>query len=133
LTVPAPYDEARSREILTRIENIPAILESAERNLTNPPAPFTSVAIQALQNVRSSLGKMSAALRPTTTLSETELQSATDRAANAVEKFREHLKQQLPSLAAQTALGREAYLFFLRNVALLAYSPEELLSMGRQE
>ena len=133
LTVPAPYDEARSREILTRIENIPAILESAERNLTNPPAPFTSVAIQALQNVRSSLGKMSAALRPATTLSETELQSATDRAANAVEKFREHLKQQLPSLAAQTALGREAYLFFLRNVALLAYSPEELLSMGRQE
>ena len=27
LTVPAPYDEARSREILTRIENIPSILQ----------------------------------------------------------------------------------------------------------
>ena len=133
LTVPAPYDEARSREILTRIENIPAILESAERNLTNPPAPFTSVAIQALQNVRSSLGKMSAALRPATTLSETELKGATDRAADALEKFSDHLTQQMPSLPAQTALGREAYVFFLKNVALLPYSPEELLSMGRQE
>ena len=133
LTVPGPYDEARSGEILTRIENIPAILESAERNLTNPPAAFTSVAIQALQNIRLSLGKMSAALRPATTLSETELKGATDRAADALEKFRDHLKQQLPSLPAQTALGREAYLFFLRNVALLPYSPEELLSMGRQE
>ena len=27
LTVPAPYDEPRSREILTRIENIPSILQ----------------------------------------------------------------------------------------------------------
>ncbi len=133
LTVPGPYDEARSREILTRIENIPAILESGERNLTNPPAPFTSVAIQALGNVRPSLGKMAFALRPATTLSETELKGATDRAANALEKFRDHLEQELPSLPAQTALGREAYLFFLRNVALLPYSPEELLAMGRQE
>jgi hypothetical protein len=30
-TVPAPYDEARSREILTRIENIPSILQQAQK------------------------------------------------------------------------------------------------------
>src|SRR5205823_6194890 len=29
LTVPAPYHEAQSREILTRIENVPSILEQA--------------------------------------------------------------------------------------------------------
>jgi hypothetical protein len=39
----------------------------------------------------------------------------------------------LPSLPDQTALGRDAYVFFLKNVALLPYSPEELLAMGRQE
>src|SRR6266404_4967177 len=33
LTVPAPYDESRSREILTRIENISSILQQAVRNL----------------------------------------------------------------------------------------------------
>jgi hypothetical protein len=38
LTVPAPYDEARSREILTRLENIPAILQQGEANLDKPPA-----------------------------------------------------------------------------------------------
>src|SRR6266704_3868596 len=48
LTVPGPYDAARSREILTRIDNIPAILRQGEANLTNPPAPFATVAIQAL-------------------------------------------------------------------------------------
>ena len=42
LTVPAPYDEPRSREILTRIENIPSILQQASENLENPPAPFAT-------------------------------------------------------------------------------------------
>ena len=62
LTVPAPYDEARSREILTRIENIPAIMEQAAKNLDKPPAPFASVAIQALDGMRERLRKMATAL-----------------------------------------------------------------------
>ena len=32
-----------------------------------------------------------------------------------------------------TAIGRERYVFFLRDVALLPYSPEQLLAMSRQE
>jgi len=133
LTVPAPFDEKRSREIVTRLENIPAILKSAKANLTNPPAPFATVAIQALDNIRARLQGMARALRPETTSKEAELKSATDRAADALDAFRQHLQQQLPSLPAQTALGRDAYVFFLKNVALNPYSPEELLAMGRQE
>src|SRR5881397_3867858 len=44
LTIPAPFDEARSREILTRIENIPSILIQGSENLEDPPAPFANVA-----------------------------------------------------------------------------------------
>jgi hypothetical protein len=36
-------------------------------------------------------------------------------------------------LPQQTALGREPYIFFLKNVALYPYSPEDILAMGRQE
>jgi uncharacterized protein (DUF885 family) len=133
LTIPAPYDEARSREILTRIENIPAILQQGEANLEKPPAPFASVAIQALDGVRECLRKMAAALRSSTTLKEQELNGAADHAADALEHFRARLQEQLPSLPNETALGRDAYVFFLKNVALLPYSPEELLAMGRQE
>jgi uncharacterized protein (DUF885 family) len=133
LTVPAPFDEARSREILTRLENIPAILESAKINLTNPPAPFAIVAIQSLDNIRARLQEMARALRPVTTLKAADLKSATDRAADALDGFCRHLQQRLPALPAQTALGRDAYVFFLKNVALNPYSPEELLAMGRQE
>jgi len=133
LTVPAPYDETRSREILSRIENIPAILQQSEANLEKPPAPFATVAIQALDGVRERLHKMAGTLRSSTTLKEQELNGAADRAADAVEHFRTWLQERLPSLPKETALGRDAYVFFLKNVALLPYSPEELLAMGRQE
>src|SRR5207247_10066068 len=52
LTIPVPYDEARSREILTRIEKIPSILHEGAENLENPPAPFASVAVQNLNGIR---------------------------------------------------------------------------------
>jgi len=133
LTVPGPYDAARSREILTRIENIPSILQQGVENLDKPPAPFATVAIQALENVRSHLRQMATALLKSTTLKEQELNSATDRAADALDHFREKLREMLPSLPNETAQGRDAYVFFLKNVALIPYSPEELLAMGRQE
>ena len=133
LTTPGPYDPTRSREILTRIENIPSILQQGVVNLDKPPAPFATVAIEGLENIRPRLRQMATASLKSTTLTEQELNSATDRAANALDRFREKLRVMLPSLPNEMALGRDAYLFFLKNVALMPYSPEELLAMGRLE
>jgi uncharacterized protein (DUF885 family) len=133
LTVPAPYDEARSREILTRIENIPSILQQGSENLENPPAPFANVAVQNLNGIRDRLRTMASTLVGSTTLKPHELNAATDRAAEALEKFQQQLKHKLPTLPQQTALGRDAYVWFLQNVALMPFTPEELLAMGRQE
>jgi uncharacterized protein (DUF885 family) len=133
LTVPAPYDDPRSREILTRVDNIAPILQQGEVNLTKPPAPFAAVAIQSLEGVRDRLHKMARALQPATTLKEADLNNACTHAADALEHFRARLQQLLPSLPQQTALGRDPYLFFLKNVALYPYSPEEILAMGQQE
>ncbi len=135
LTVPAPYDERRSKEILIRIENIPAILQQGEANLAKPPAPFAAVAIQALENIRPRLKEMASALlgSKSTALKDQELNSATDHPADALEHIRSQLQERLPSLPQQTALGRDAYVFFLKNVALYPYSPEQILAMGQQE
>jgi uncharacterized protein (DUF885 family) len=133
LTVPAPYDEAWSREILTRIENIPSILQQGTENLEKPPAPFATVAINNLDGIRDRLRKMANSLAASTTLQPDKLNSACERAADALEKFQQQLKQKLPTLPRQTALGRDAYIFFLKNVALMPYSPEDLLAMGQQE
>jgi uncharacterized protein (DUF885 family) len=133
LTVPGPYNAAQSWEILTRIENTPSILQQGAENLDKPPAPFATVAIQALENIRPRLHQMANTLLKSTTVKEQELNSATDRAADTLEKFRQELQEKLPSLPKETALGRDAYVFFLKNVALMPYSPEELLAMGKQE
>ena len=36
-------------------------------------------------------------------------------------------------MSSKTAIGREAYVFFLKNVALIPFTPEQLLSTGHQE
>jgi hypothetical protein len=133
VTVPAPYDEARSREILTRVENIPSILQQGAGNLDKLPAPFATVAIQNLEGIRDRLRKMASSLVSSTTLNPGKLNSACERASDALEKYQQQLKQKLPTLPQQTALGRDAYIWFLSNVALMPFTPEELLAMGKQE
>src|SRR5437773_8786967 len=103
LTIPAPYDEARSREILSRVENIPSILQQGEQNLEKPPAPFAAVAINNLDGIRERLRKMASSLGGSTTVDPEKLNSACERAADALEKFQKQLKQKLPGLPQQTA------------------------------
>src|SRR5207245_7990776 len=99
----------------------------------DPPAPFAIVAIQNLEGIREHLQKTASALTGSTTLKQDELKGACERAADALEKFRADLRKRLPSLPQQTALGRDAYVWFLHNVALMPFTPEELLAMGRRE
>jgi hypothetical protein len=67
------------------------------------------------------------------TIAAGDLDSVTQQAITALENYRDWLSQRLPTMSPQTAAGREAYVFFLKHIALLPYSPEELLRMGRSE
>jgi hypothetical protein len=64
LTVPAPYNDAQSRELLTRIGNVAPILEQARQNLDRPSAPFARAAVKALENIRPHLHEMASVLAP---------------------------------------------------------------------
>jgi len=133
LVVPAPFDKKRSDELLTRIRNIPDFVKVGEENLENPPAPFAKVAIDALDGVDGKLISMTASLVPVTTLKREELNEALRAAGTALKQYRSWLQKKLPELPQETALGREAYVFFLKNVALLPYTPEQLLELSNQE
>src|SRR5207249_3776987 len=88
---------------------------------------------QNLEGIRQRVRKMSNSLASSTTLDSDKLNAACERASDALEKYQQQLKEKLPTLPQQTALGRDAYVWFLRNVALMPFSPEELLAMGKQE
>lgn len=133
LTVPGPYDEAHSREIMARLNSVPAILDQAKRNLASPPAPFARMAIDSLTGIRPKLEQLARTLPPETTIPAAGWQASAERAATSLEQYRTWLQKILPALPAQSAIGREDYVWFLRNVALLPYTPDELVSRAEQE
>ncbi len=134
LLQPPPFQVARGREIVRRLESIPQILEQGKANLDQPIAPFARAALSELKDVRPRLLVVARELKPLLDEeSAGKLDAATGKAIAALENYREWLAARLPSMSEKTAVGRDTYLYFLRNVALIPFTPEELLSMGRQE
>lgn len=133
LTVPGPYNEGQSRETLARLNSIPAILEQATKNLSSPPAPYAQMAIDSLAGIRPKLEKMASTLAPQTTIAAAIWQASAEKAAASLEQYRAWLEKMLPTLPQQSAIGREKYVWFLRNVALIPYTPEQLVARAEQE
>ncbi|MEO8191720.1 MAG: DUF885 family protein [Acidobacteriota bacterium] len=134
LLEPPPFSRARAAQISRRLAGIPATVESAKGNLRLAQGPFARLAIASLEGIRERLASSLRELKPLLPAGTgADLDPAAARAIAALENYREWLGNRLPALREQTSVGREAYLFFLRNVALLPFTPEELLAMGRQE
>ena len=133
LTVPGPYSAEQSREILARLNNIPAILDQAEQNLSSPPGPYAQMAIESLAGIRPKLEIMATTLAPFTTVPAATWHASAEAAATSLEQYRVWLEKILPSLSGQAAIGREKYVWFLRNVALMPYEPEQLVLWAEQE
>ncbi len=134
LIVPPPFDAARTRQVVAMLNSFPVTLGDAEKNLTQPAAPFAELAIAQLEGIRPRLLQSVKELKPfLDPAASHDLDSAADRAAVALESYRDWLTQRLPSMSGDTAIGRDAYVFFLKNVALVPFTPEQLLAAGRQE
>jgi uncharacterized protein (DUF885 family) len=134
LLPPAPFGKERTAHIVATLDSIPRTLGNAKQNLTQPAAPFARLALAQLADIRSRLLKSAQELKPNldSTAAGT-LEEVTEKAVSALESYRDWLNQRLPAMPAQTAIGRESYVFFLKNVALIPFAPEQLLSMGHQE
>jgi hypothetical protein len=131
---PPPFTPARSRDVVTRIASIPGTLESVRTNLDEAVGPFARLAIDDLRDIGPRLRTAMAALRPLLTAeSRPRLDVATTRAAVALEAYRSWLESRASTMPAEVAIGREAYVSFLRKVALMPFTPEDLLAMSRQE
>jgi Bacterial protein of unknown function (DUF885) len=125
LLSPGPITPQRTRIVEHRLQSIPQTIQDAKANLSAGRMmnrPFAELAIESLKDIRGRMAKI-----PVTA------PDAIEKASAALEDFRGWLADKLPQLPEKTAVGREAYLFFLGRVALIPFTPEELLSMGRQE
>jgi len=139
LTQPPPFNAGRSRMIVARMEEIPGILDDARKHL-RPVRPFAELAIAGLSEIRPKLLRVQRDVAPMLregsdagTGAAARFQTATEKANVALESFRAWLQANLNGMPNETAVGRRGYEFFLRNVAMLPCTPEQLLSMSRQE
>jgi uncharacterized protein (DUF885 family) len=134
LTQPPPFDEARSAEIIRRIQAIPQIIADGEANLKDPAGPLAQLSIRELKDIRPRMEEMARELKPfLASGSASQLDAAVQPAIKALEGYRDWLQQRLPGMSDNVAVGRDSYIFFLKHVALIPYSPEQLRAMGRQE
>ncbi len=130
---PAPFSAARQLSILTALESVPTLLDQGRANLTDIRAPYIATNAAALKNVETRLTTFEAAFLPQLdAANRPRFQKAIAAAKTALIDYRTTYATD-KNYSKQTAIGREGYLYFLRNVALLPYTPEQILSMGQQE
>ena len=134
LTQPPPFGTARSAEIVRRIQAIPQIIADAEANLKDPYRPLAELSTRQLNDIRPRLEEMSRQLKPDLdSASAGQLDPAMQAAISALEGYRGWLEARLAAMSNTVAVGRDGFVFFLKHVALVPYSPEQLTTMGRQE
>jgi uncharacterized protein (DUF885 family) len=135
LLINRPFDEKRGSEIIRCLQSFPQILESGRQNLaTDAVKSFAIAALEKLRDCRQRMQITIRELRPHLTAGSAEkIVSVSEAAIAALESFAQWIEKQMPQMSDDFAVGREAYLFFLQNVALMPYTPEELLAMGQQE
>ncbi|MBV9899223.1 MAG: DUF885 family protein [Chloroflexi bacterium] len=135
LLPPPPFTAERTSDLLARVESIPRTLDAGRENLsTDAVAPFARLAFSALEGVGPRLSRVAAELVPVLDASGADrVEAAMATAARALEQFAEWLRSRAGGMSSETALGRQAYVNFLRKVAIIDLTPEQIMAGARQE
>ncbi|MEP6708100.1 MAG: DUF885 family protein [Pyrinomonadaceae bacterium] len=132
---PPPFTEVRSRAIIRALQSFSETVQHAKENLLGHAIrPFALAALEKLVAVKSRLTKVGTELGPLLTgISPPEFNQSITDAITALESYHASLNGELEGMTEETAVGREAYIYFLKHVALMPFTPEQLLVMGAHE
>jgi hypothetical protein len=135
LLTPPPFTEARSRKIIRYLQSFKGTVANAKENLKGRAVrPFALAALEKLVAVRSRLTKVGTELGPLLSgVDPSEFNQSVSDAITALESLHDWLTAELDGMTEETAVGREAYVYFLKQVALMPFTPEQLLVMGAHE
>jgi Bacterial protein of unknown function (DUF885) len=128
-----PFGDERAAAIVAALDNVPRAVETAIAVLDQPAGPLTTAAVELLDGVGGRLQESAAALAehlPST--HRDAFSGAVSPAAAALDRYRNHLTGR-DGLTDVVGVGADAFVWFLRNVALMAESPDELVQRARQE
>lgn len=126
---PLPLPASKVAEFKARLNAVPAALQQARANLTDPKGDLARLAIAQKQvevNVYGELAAQAARVQP-------ELAAPARRAQAAAAGFKLWLEGIEAGLPAHGGVGRENYAWYLKNVLLLPYTPDEVGVIGERE
>lgn len=133
--LPLKVDAQTIQNVTRLLKEFPRILEEGKENLAgNCIKEFTEVTIAELSDIRNQMAIMSRELMVSfPDIPMNELVAVTESAALALDEYRNWLISELPNCAPFVPLGAEKFSWFLREVALIPWTPKELFNIGEIE
>lgn len=125
--LPLPADKLA--EFKVRLEAVPEALRQARANLTDPRGDLARLGIAQKQvevNVYGELAARAAKVQPA-------LAAPAKRAQAAAAEFKAWLESIEAGLPAHGGVGKDNYAWYLKNVLLLPYTPDEIAVIGERE
>jgi len=133
LILSSPMTSERLNEIILRLRHFTTTVSSAKSNLTEAVQPFAIATVETLDGIEEKLLSMQDGLVPYAGTEQViALHEAVAMAIQALIEYRTWLQRNLADMTTEFSIGTETYQWFLLNVALIPYTPEELLAQGRQ-
>lgn len=133
LLPPPPLSQSRADLVLSRLGHVTRTVDHAKVNLDDARAPFARLAIDTLGDIESRMATLARELEIAVPSHRGRFGGPAAAAAASLVGFRRWLEARVDGMPTDTTVGREAYVRFLREVALVPFTPEEIIAMGRQE
>ncbi len=126
-------DPPRIAEVVRLLRAVPATLSHAPSALTQPAREYATLAIDELDGIDTRLTACAQALALIDPSAATDLASAAAQAGAALLEFRGQLMKAITSFPSARPVGRRQYEWFLREVACVPLSVDEIADIGRRE
>ncbi|HEY9366724.1 MAG TPA: DUF885 family protein [Agromyces sp.] len=135
LLAPPPFGAARQADLVIVLGAVPQAVEQAIENLERAGvAALARVAAAELADIGPRLAESVAALAAhVDAATATALAEAQPAASAALTRYAQWLEASADRLGPEVVVGRDAFVWYLRQVALVATEPEELVRGALQE
>jgi hypothetical protein len=126
-------DAARIAEVVRLLRAVPATLAHAPDALAQPAREFAERAVAELDGIAGRIAACTQALARMDPAAAAELGSAGAAAGAALAQFSALLAARIASLPPARPVGRPQYEWFLREVACVPLTVDEIAGIGRRE
>lgn len=142
--VPVPANELAA--FTERLRAVPATLEQARTNLTSSSSELAWMAVRQLEKSDGvNQGEPRRKVPPEGVIGwyqdllqripaqHPNLVDDAKKALAAAQEYRDWLKKQAPLMTEKAGLGLDEYAWFVKNVRMLPYTPEQIRAIGDHE